>query len=79
MERTTLDIDELARRIKAAPSSNRLHVEHHGITHEVHLGSISGPVIFGPASIEEVAAYAAGFTAGVVATKADRYPTTATV
>jgi hypothetical protein len=72
-----LDIDELARRIKAAPTSNRLHVEHHGVTHEVHLGSINGPVVFGPASIEEVTAYVAGFTAGVIATKADRYPTTA--
>lgn len=74
-----MDIDELARRIRTAPTSNRLHVEHHRDTHEVHLGSLSGPVVFGPASIEEVAAYVAGFTAGVVATKADRYPTTATV
>jgi hypothetical protein len=74
-----MDIDELARRIKAAPRSNRLHVEHHASTHEVHLGGASGPVIFGPAPIEEVDAFSAGFTAGVVATKADRYPTTAAV
>lgn len=68
-----MDIDELARRIKNAPTNDRLHVEHHATTHEVHIGIASGPVVFGPASIEEVTAFVAGFTAGVVATKADRY------
>jgi hypothetical protein len=71
-----MDIDELARRIKAAPLSDRLFVEHHGQTHEVHLRSESGPVIFGPATIEAVTAFTAGFTAGVVATKADRFVST---
>jgi hypothetical protein len=71
-----MDIDELARRIKAAPPSDRLFVEHHGQTHEVHLRSASGPVIFGPATIEAVTAFTAGFTAGVVATKADRFLST---
>ena len=71
-----MDIDELARRIKAAPQSDRLFVEHHGQTHEVHLRSESGPVIFGPATIEAVTAFTAGFTAGVVATKADRFVST---
>ena len=74
-----MDIDELARRIKAAPMTDRLYVEHHATSHEVHLRSESGPVIFGPASIEAVEAFRAGFTAGVVATKADRYPTTSPV
>jgi hypothetical protein len=74
-----MDIDELARRIKASPRTNRLFVEHHGATREVHLGSTGGPVIFGPASADQVDAFTAGFTAGVVATKADRYPTTAAV
>jgi hypothetical protein len=72
-----MDIDELARRIKAAPTTDRLFVEHHGTTHEVHLRSESGPVIFGPAPIDAVTAFVRGFTAGVVATKADRFlPTT---
>jgi hypothetical protein len=70
-----MDIVEFARRIKAAPPSDRLYIEHHELTHEVHLRSESGPVIFGPASLEAVTAFVAGFTAGVVATKADRYPT----
>jgi hypothetical protein len=33
-------------------------------------------VIFGPATIEAVTAFTTGFTAGVVATKADRFVST---
>ena len=71
-----MDIEELARRIKAAPTSDRLAIVHHGANHEVHLRSESGPVIFGPASLEAVTAFVRGFTAGVVATTADRFTST---
>jgi len=71
-----MDIEELARRIKAAPTSDRLAIVHHGDRHEVHLRSESGPVIFGPDTIEAVTAFVRGFTAGVVATTTDRYLST---